>query len=84
MLLNFKSLKYKFLSHHLERFNLHSYSDFNNIFLDMNQKILIKKKLTSRILVDSNFTFTSYAWLCALALLRWLLCKIKSRRRDFM
>ena len=52
-------------------------------FYDMNQKILTKKVI-SKISVDSNFTYTSYAWLCAVALLHRLLCYIKSRRQDFM
>ena len=46
-------------------------SDFDNIFYGMNQKILTKKVI-SKISVDSNFTFASYAWLCALALLHRL------------
>ena len=63
-------------------FALHSLSpgifrDSNNIFLwheseDINQK---KKKIISKISFDSNFTFTSYAWL-SLALLQRLLCLI--------
>ena len=46
-------------------------SDFNNIFYGMNQKILTKKVIF-KISVDSNFTFASYAWLCALVLLHRL------------
>ena len=55
-------------------------SDSNNIFLwhkseDINQK---KKKKgggdISNISVDPNSTLTSYAWLCALALLHRPLC----------
>ena len=54
------------------------FSDSNNIFLwceseDIN-KNNNKKRLTSKISVDSHFTFTNYAWLCALALLHRLLC----------
>ena len=41
-------------------------------FYDINLKVI------SKISVDSNFTFTSYAWLSALALLHKLLCWIKS------
>ena len=33
-----------------------------------------KKKVISKISVDSNFTFTSYAWFYALAFLHRLLC----------
>ena len=40
-------------------------SDSNN-FYDINQKILTKKKVISKISVDTNFMSTSYAWLCAL------------------
>ena len=43
-----------------------------NIFLLYEQEI-INKKLTSKISVDSSIMFTSYAWLCALALLHRLL-----------
>ena len=39
-------------------------SDFNNIFFDLNRKILTKKVI-SKISVDSNFAFTSYARLIA-------------------
>ena len=38
------------------------FSDSNNIFLRHKSKD-INKKVISKILVDSNFTFTSYVWL---------------------
>ena len=46
------------------------FSDFNNIISwheseEVNQKKK-KKKLISKISVDSSFTFSSYAWLCVL------------------
>ena len=44
-------------------------------FYDMNQRISAKSYFQNfSWLVDSNFKFTSYAWLCALALLHRLLC----------
>ena len=54
-------------------------------FYAMNQKIgLFKQKtLISKISVDSNFTFSSYAWLCVLHCSHRLLCWIKSRVRHF-
>ena len=42
-----------------------------------------QKKLISKISVDSNFTFSSYAWLCVFHCSHRLLCWIKSRVRDF-
>ena len=42
------------------------------------------KKLVSNILVDSSFTFSSYAWLCVFHCSHRLLCWIKSRVRDFL
>ena len=53
-------------------------SDSNNKFLcheseDFNKKKKKKKKTISKISVDSSFTFTSNAWLCALAVLHRLL-----------
>ena len=44
-----------------------------------------KKKFISKISVDSNFTFTSYAWLC----MYWncfidYCIKINSRRQEFV
>ena len=42
-------------------------------FYDINQKILTKKVI-SKVSVDPNFAFISYACLCALALLHRLLC----------
>ena len=43
-----------------------------------------QKKLISKISVDSNFTFTSYAWLCVFHCSHRLLCwRIKSRVRGF-
>ena len=41
------------------------------------------KKFISKISVDSNFTFSSYAWLCVFHCSHRLLCWIKSRVRDF-
>ena len=52
-------------------------SDSDNIFYNMNQKILTKKVI-SEISVDFNFTFVSYAWLYALALLRGVNYYVKS------
>ena len=40
------------------------YSDSNNIFLWHELEDINKKKLISKISVDSNFGFSSYAWLC--------------------
>ena len=63
--------------------NLKEYSVIlTTSFYDMNEQILTKKKkkkkkkkkLISKISVDTNFTFTSYAWLCAVALLHRLPC----------
>ena len=48
----------------------------------MNQRILTKK-LISKISVDSNCTFSSYAWLCVFHCSHRLLCWIKSCVRDF-
>ena len=45
----------------------------SNIFL-WHKAEVNKKKVISKISVDPNFTFTSYAWLCALALLQRLRC----------
>ena len=60
-------------------------SDSTNIFLWHESNDMKKKMVIIKISVNSNFTFTSYAWLCALTLLHRLLCfKIKSRRQDFM
>ena len=42
-------------------------------FYGINQKILTKK-IISKISVHSDFSFTSYVWLCAMALLHRLLC----------
>ena len=59
-------------------------SDSNSIFL-WHKSEDINIKVISKISVDSNFPFTSYAWLCALALLHQrLLCWIKSCQWDFM
>ena len=55
-------------------------------FYGMNQRIRRykqKKKLISKISVDSNFTFLSYAWLCVFHCSNRLLCWIKSHVRDF-
>ena len=41
-----------------------------------------QKKLISKISADSNFTFSSYAWLCVFHCSHRLLCWIKSRVRD--
>ena len=41
-----------------------------------------QKKLISKISVDSNFTFSSYAWLCMFHCSHWLLCWIKSRVQE--
>ena len=49
-------------------------TDSNNIFLLHKLEDIDKKRVISKISVDSNFTFTSYAWLGALALLHRLLC----------
>ena len=48
-------------------------SDSNNIFLWHETEDINKKMIISKISVDSNFTFTNCAWLCALVLLHWLL-----------
>ena len=51
-------------------------SDSDNIFYDINQKILTKIGYF-QISVDSNFTFTSYKRLCASAMLNRLkLCLV--------
>ena len=42
-----------------------------------------KKKLISKISVDSNFMFSSYGWLCVFHCSHRLLCWIKSRIWDF-
>ena len=42
-----------------------------------------QKKLISKISVDSNFTVSSYAWLCVFHCSHRLLCGIKSCVRDF-
>ena len=52
-------------------------------FYDMNQRIQTKM-LISKISSDSNFTFSSYAWLCMFQCSHRLLCWIKSRRQDFL
>ena len=52
-------------------------SDSNNVFYDINHKILTKKVI-SKISEDSNFTFTSYVWLGALALFHRLLFQTKT------
>ena len=49
-------------------------SDYNNIFVWHKSKDINKNRFFSKISVDSNFMFTSYEWLCALALLHRLLC----------
>ena len=41
----------------------HLVSDSNNIFLWHESEDVNKKKLISKISVDSDFTFSSYAWL---------------------
>ena len=41
------------------------------------------KKLISKISIDSNFTFSSYAWLCVIHCFHRLLCWINSRVREF-
>ena len=43
-----------------------------------------RKKLISKISVDSNFTFSNHAWLCVFHCSHRLLCLIKSRVRDFL
>ena len=50
----------------------------NNIFSWQNWKMLTKNVI-SKFSVDSNISFTSYAWLCALILLCRQLYSIKSR-----
>ena len=55
------------------------FSDSNSIFLWHESK-----KLISKISVASNFTFSSYAWLCVFHCSHRLLCWIKSRVRDFL
>ena len=58
--------------------------DSNSIFFcDMNQNIWTQN-IIYKISVNSNFTFASYAWLCALALLRRLLFQNKSHQWEFM
>ena len=57
------------------------FSDFNNIFLWQKLEDINKKKLISKISVDSNFT---HAWLCVFHFSHRLLCWIKSRVRDFL
>ena len=59
-------------------------SDSNNIFLWHESEDIHKKKLISKISVDSNFTFSSCAWLCVFHCSHRLLCWIKSRVRDFL
>ena len=59
------------------------FSDSNNIFLWYEIRTYKQKKLISKISVDSNFTFSSYAWLCVFHCSHRLLCWIKSRVRDF-
>ena len=44
----------------------------------------LTKKLISKISVDSDFTFPSYAWSCVICCSHRLLCGIKSRIRDFL
>ena len=43
-----------------------------------------QKMLISKISIDSNFTFSSYAWLCMFQCSHRLLCWIKSCRQDFL
>ena len=43
-----------------------------------------RKKLISKISVNTNFMFSSYAWLCVFHCSHRLLCWIKSRVRDFL
>ena len=45
---------------------------------------MLTKKVISKISVDSNFTFSSYAWLRALALPHRLLCWINPCQPEFM
>ena len=59
-------------------------SDSNNIFLWQKIGRYYWKKLISKISVDSNISFTSYAWLCALILLCRLLCWINSQTWEFL
>ena len=59
------------------------FSDSNNIFLWYESEDINKKKLISKISVDFNFTFSSYAWLCVFHCSHRLLCWIKSLVRDF-
>ena len=59
-------------------------SDSNNIFLWYELKDINKKKMISKISVDSNFTFTSYTGLCAMALLYRLQGLINSGRWESM
>ena len=58
-------------------------SESNNIFLWHELENINKKKLISKISVDSDFPFSSYAWLCVFHCSHRLLCWIKSRVRDF-
>ena len=59
------------------------FSDSNSIFFMVWIRRYKQKKLISKISVDSNFTFSSYAWLCVFHCSHRLLCWIKSRVRDF-
>ena len=43
-----------------------------------------QKNLISKISVDSNFTFSSYAWICVFHCSHRLLCWIKSCEWDFL
>ena len=65
------------------------FSDFNIIFLwhESEDTMYKQKKLISKISVDSNFTFSSYAWLCVFHCSHRpcrLQCWIKRRVRDFL
>ena len=60
------------------------FSDSNNIFFMTWIRRYKQKKLKSKISVGSNFTFSSYAWLCVFHCSHRLLCYINSRVRDFL
>ena len=62
---------------------LEEYSVIRTTFYGMNYRRHKQKKLISKILVDSSFAFSSYAWLCVFHCSHRLLCCIKSCVRDF-
>ena len=63
--------------------------DVKEVFCDSNNIILwhkskgMNKKVISKIPVDSNFIFASYAWLCVFHCSHRLLWWIKSLRHEF-